>query len=159
MKMLAKLVAPVMLVGTVLACHRPKPQEKPVEEKTQLVPDPVESASSPPSPPVVPTPRKGHPGTITYVTKWDGSSKTESIANIPDRFAFHHGVPIVREEYYTWDAAGNPCPPALAASGEILRYGPDGQLVQTVTRAPRPPPPPPSASPIDPRYLTRWPRP
>ena len=74
MKMLAKLVAPVMLVGTVLACHRPKPQEKPVEEKTQLVPDPVEAASSPPSPlvpspPVVPAPRNGHPGTITYVTK------------------------------------------------------------------------------------------
>ena len=131
-----------------------------MEEKTQLVPDPVEAASSSPrpivpSPPVVPTPRNGHPGTITFVTKWDGTSKTESIADLPDHFVFHHGVPIVREEYYSWDAAGNPCPPAQAANGEILRYGSDGQLVQTVTQAPRVPPPPPPFPTINPRYQRR----
>lgn len=107
-----------------------------MEEKTPLVPDPVESVAAPPSPPVIPTPRKGHPGTITFVTKYDGTSKTEPIADLPDHFIFHNGVPIVREEYYSWDARGNPCPPAGAAGGEILRYGPEGQLVQTVTRAP-----------------------
>jgi hypothetical protein len=136
MKTLMNLALAAMLAGALPACHRTKLQENPMEEKTQLVPDPVESAPPSPRPPVVPTPRNGHPGTITFMKKFDGSSHTKPISEFPDSFVFVNGIPVVREEFYSWDENGNPCPPPLAARGEILRYGPDDQLLQSVRMAP-----------------------
>ncbi len=81
--------------------------------------------------------RATHPGTITFVTKYDGKTDVKPISEFPDSFIFVNGRPVVREEFYSYDEQGLPCPPAEADTGKILRYGPEGELLQSVAKGPR----------------------
>jgi hypothetical protein len=83
------------------------------------------------------TDRSKHPGTITFVKMYDGSSSTKPISEFADSFIFVRGVPVVREELYTWDAAGNPCPPVEYAKGRLLRYGPNKEVLASVVLGPK----------------------
>jgi hypothetical protein len=111
----------VLLATSASACRRTTPEEIPMNKQGG---DEVD--------------RSKHPGTITFIKKFDGSSETKPIAEFSDSFIFVKGVPVVKEELYTWDAAGKPCSPEQMVKGKILRYGPKGEELATVmTNRPR----------------------
>lgn len=81
---------------------------------------------------VIPTPRGDHPGTIAMVTMFSLKVRVVPISEFPDHFIYANGSPVVREEFFSYDANGQPCPPSAMFTAHILRYGVHGQLVQTV---------------------------
>jgi hypothetical protein len=73
-----------------------------------------------------------HPGTITFVDRDTGTVEEKPASDIPEGIAWveRDGVriPVVRVE------SGK-----VGEAREILRYGPDGALLDTTVSAPRPP--------------------
>lgn len=158
MSALLKLVLCTLVVGALPACKRPPPPEKPVEppEKVQLVPDIPETVPTP----VVPTPRDGHPGTITYVWTCTGISKTVPIADLPDSLVFKHGDPVVRIEYSLMGLNGGCCTSDPCGGGTMVHYGINGKELARADWLPRPQPPaPPPAPTVNPRSRSKWPHP
>jgi hypothetical protein len=84
---------------------------------------------------VIPTPRGKHPGTIAMKTMFTGKTEVVPISEFPDSFIYANGnpdTPVVREEFYTYDANGQPCPPDVAVTAHIIRYGVDGTSLERV---------------------------
>lgn len=81
---------------------------------------------------VIPTPRGTHPGSIAFVTMFNLKVRVDPISDLPDHFIYVDGSPVVREEFFSYDANGQPCPSEVLVTAHILRYGVQGQMLQSV---------------------------